>query len=706
LAKKSNKSINGQRADDLERIISHLDTRYEQGLECVHPDTDIIVTDGEYDAFRRELAELRPASNLFDSATASALETVVRKIVHDPPMTSIEKASHEDVATQEAMLFKWTTDSTENAPAEVQNGPMTTLSGKKYNDEDVAFPKDYFYQAYKLDGVALGIYYKDGELVGAGLRPRDGINGEDVTEQVKYVEGIPTKLKNKISCSVRGELICKLSDFEKVQSALAEAGEKLRANPRNHAAGGIRQFKNPANTGTMRLSFVAYGVEQVSHSPFKSEIERSKWCEKELGIPYVKTDYFQFDDLAKMEANVPNLDFEVDGVVIGVNNLEDQEQLGRHGDRDTGNPKGKIAWKFREEEATPVIKEIEWQTGRTGKVVGVAIFEAVRLAGTNVSRATLHNAGFMSRNQITIGSTIAVRKAGKIIPKVTRVVAGQGDPEFPATCPSCEEATILEQGGTEHMLELVCTNSACPAQNISTLCHYLATFGVLGLGESRVTQLVEGGLVSAPADFYRLDVEKAMSCGLTNRQSLLAVASIHMIPAPEKLGDDVLEQRIETAKQSKKHIPLWQLFATFGIDAAGKSAGKVLSDYFGTFDKMRAATVEELEAVNDVGTKTAQTVFDYLTDHEEEIDDLLRFVEPEKPNVGKLTGKRFCFSGGFEDGKRHWEQRVEELGGACSGSVSKKTDYLVAGNDSGSKSAKAEKLEIPIISIEELQEML
>ncbi|MFT7642248.1 MAG: DNA ligase (NAD+), partial [Pirellulaceae bacterium] len=389
MAKKSKKSADDERANDLERIIGHLDTRYEQGLECIHPDTGIIVTDGEYDAFRRELSALRPDSDLFDSATASTLENEVSKIVHDPPMTSIEKASHEDVATQEEMLFKWLTDSTKNATTKVQEGPMISLADKAYNEEKVTFAKKYIYQAYKLDGVALGIYYKDGELVGAGLRPRDGINGEDVTEQVKFVEGIPTKLKDKISCSVRGELICKLSDFEKVQKDLEEAGEKLRANPRNHAAGGIRQFKNPENTATMRLSFVAYAVEQVANPPFKTEIERSKWCEKELGIPYVKTKYFEFDDLAKMEDNVPNLDFEVDGVIVGVNNMEDQEQLGRHGDRDTGNPKGKIAWKFREEEATPVIKEIEWQTGRTGKIVGVAIFDAVRLAKTNVSRATL-----------------------------------------------------------------------------------------------------------------------------------------------------------------------------------------------------------------------------------------------------------------------------------------------------------------------------
>ena len=693
-------------ADDLERIIAHLDTLYERGEECIHPDTGIIVTDGEYDGLRRDLKRLRPDSKVFDSATASHHQSDVGKIVHDPPMTSLEKASHEDVETQEEQLFKWLIDATEGATAAVRSGKMSKIKGKTYREEPFEFAADYFYRAYKLDGVALGIYYEDGELVAAGLRPRDGVHGEDVTEQVRHVDGIPNTLKQKVTCSIRGELICRLSDFEKVQAELEEAGEKLRANPRNHAAGGIRQFKNPQKTKQMRLSFIAYAIEGLSNPPYKTEVERSQWCTKKLGVPYCETELFDFQELAKLEDDVPNLDFEVDGVIVGVNNLEDQEQLGRHGDRRTGNPRGKIAWKFREEEATPVVRQVEWQTGRTGKIVGVAIFDPVRLAGTNVSRATLHNAGFMQRNQITIGSTISVRKAGKIIPKVTGVVDGQGEPDLPDECPSCGEPTALETGGTEEMVELVCRNSNCPAQNISTLCHYLTVFGVLGLGESRVTQLVEGGAIETPADFYRLDVEKAVATGLSERQSLLAIGGIQMIPNPDKLGNGELGERIEAAKKTKKPIPLWQLFASFGIDSAGKAAGKALADHFGSFDAIREATVEQLEAVEDVGNKTAEIIHEYLTQHSDEIDDLLEYVEPELPKTGKLTGKRFCFSGGFEEGKRHWEQIVEDLGGKCTGSVSKKTDYLIAGSGSGSKSAKAEKLGIPILSIEQLQEML
>ncbi|MFK7768592.1 MAG: NAD-dependent DNA ligase LigA [Mariniblastus sp.] len=695
-----------QQADDLERIISHLDTLYEQGIECTHPDTKIEVTDGEYDGLRRQLKALRPKSKLFETATASTVSSAAQKVVHDPPMTSIEKASHEDLEKQEEQLFKWLGKSTAVASEKVHGGTQLKVKEKTLKGEPVEYPKGYFYQAYKLDGVALAIYYEDGKLARAGLRPRDGINGEDVTDQVRFVAGVPGKLPHKITCSIRGELICKISDFAKVQKALSKSGDKLRANPRNHAAGGIRQFKNPEKTKKMLLSFVAYSIEALDNPPYKTEIERYKYCNNELGVPYIEPKPFKFEDLQKREDGVPKLDFEVDGVIVGINNLEDQEQLGRHGDPVTGNPKGKIAWKFREEEATPVIKEIEWQTGRTGKLTSVAIFDAVRLAGTNVSRATLHNAGFMERNQITIGSMIAVRKAGKIIPKVTRVIKGEGEPDFPKTCPSCDQKTKLQKGGTADMLELICDNAECPAQNISSLCHYLATFGVLGLGESRVTQLVEGGGVSIPADFYRLDVESAMACGLTVRQATLAVAAIQMIPAPDKMETASLDEAIEVAMKSKKKVPLWQLFASFGIGSAGKSAGKALQSHFGSMEKIRKASVEDLEAVEDVGTITAEAIRRYLDANSDDIDKLMEFVEPEAATAeGKFTGVTFCFSGGFPEGKKHWEKEVESRGGKCSGSVSKKTNYLVAGPGSGSKSEKAEKLEIPIISTTELEKM-
>ena len=456
----------------------------------------------------------------------------------------------------------------------------------------------------------------------------------------------------------------------------------------------------------MRLSFIAYTIEGLANPPYKTEIERAKFCNDQLGVPYVETKAFRFEDLAKYERDISKLDFEVDGVIVGVNSLEDHEQLGRRGDPLTGNPKGKIAWKFREEEATPTIKEIQWETGRTGKIVAVAIFEPVRLAGTNVSRATLHNAGFMQRNQISIGSKIAVRKAGKIIPKVTGVISGQAKPDFPNECPSCGAKTELQKGGSADMLELVCSGDNCGAQNVSTLCHFLSTMGVLGLGKSRVAQLVEGNAVNEFADFYRLDLELAMATGLTERQAMLAVASVQMIDEPDKLNASELDDAIQTAMKSKKEIPLWQFFASFGIGAAGKSAGKALASHYGSMKKIRAAKVADLEQVEDIGGITAEAIHSWLSEQSDQIDDLLKFIEPVGPQSGgSLDGVNFCFSGGFPEGKKHWESMVESHGGKCSSSVSKKTSYLVAGSGSGSKSEKANKLGVPIIDTTELQKL-
>ncbi len=698
--KPASASTTKKEVKELERVIAHLDTMYEQGEECRHPNTNIEVSDGEYDALRRRLRQLKPDSELFATATASKLASRVAKVVHDPPMTSIEKASHEDVVVQEEQLFKWLISRAGEA-----DGKQVIIQGKQYKGQPVSIPESHFCLSYKLDGVAIALYYVDGRLTAAGLRPRDGINGEDVTAQARFVDGIPDQLQKEVTCSIRGELICRLSDFANVQQVLADAGEKLRANPRNHAAGGIRQFKNPEKTKLMHLSFVAYTIEGLE-APFLTEQQRSEYCRDVLGVPHIEIEPFEFSRLQQMEDAVPDLDFEVDGIVISVNVLQLQHDLGRHGDPRTGNPKGKIAWKFREEEARPLVKDIQWQTGRTGKIVAVANFDPVRLAGTNVSRATLHNAGFLKRNQITVGSTIAVRKAGKIIPKVTGVIDGQGEPEFPDKCPACGGKTDLVEGGSAQMLELVCTSKTCSAQSISTLCHFLATIGVLGLGESRVTQLVEGGKVATAADFYRLTVEGAMATGLTERQATLAVASVQMIGAPDKLTTEELLPMIDAAMEQKKEIPAWQVFASFGIGAAGKSAGKVLTSHFRSFDEIRAASVEALEQVDDVGEITAIAIREYFDLNEADVDDLLNFIDPVfSDDGGVLVGKVFCFSGGFPEGKKHWEQEVESRGGKCSSSVSKKTNFLVAGPGSGSKSAKAEKLGVPILSTDDLVKM-
>lgn len=703
------------RAADLERIIRRLDTLAEKGEPCINPDTGEEVSDNEYDMLRLELLELKPNSKIFDTVTASEVEDeevtddvehTSKKVRHNPPMTSIEKASHQDRDVQEGMLFDWINRVTEETASS-----SWTLIPKTHNGEDVLYPAGFFAMSYKLDGAAVAINYEKGILVSAGLRPRAGKDGEDVTEQIQYVTGVPKKLKLPVTCSIRGELICKVSDFNEVQKYLDSIGEKKRANPRNHAAGGIRQFKHPEKVEHMRLTFTAYTVENLKNPPYKTEIERAKWVEKELGIPFVKTREFDFEELQMLENNIRNLDYKVDGAVISVNDLETQEQLGRHGDKPTGNPRGKLAWKFAEERAKVAVNDVEWNTNRTGTIRPVAIFNAVRLAETEVGRATLHNYGFMKRHGIGIGTTIEILKAGSIIPKVVGVVKDKisGEPPYPKQCPSCMQKTKLVEGGKKDgvtMWDLVCDNEDCPARSVNVFCHFLKTIGILGLGESKVELLLQSGKIRNFADLFRISVEDITELGTTPRVAMLAVADLHMIANSTKYEDDQLFKKIISAMKKRKKIPMSTLFAAFGIKSAGDSAGKELAEHFRDFDKLRNASVEELVEVEGVGQKTAELIHEYFHKNEGDIDHLMKYVEVELPKTGKLTGMIFCFSGSFDEGKKHWEEITANLGGKTSDSVSQKTTYLVAGPGSVGKSEKAKKYGIPIIGIDEFQKML
>jgi DNA ligase (NAD+) len=716
------------RADLLEQAIRVLDTADQGNTPCVLPNElavalgfqpGEVIANSEYDRLRNELTRLNPSCPLLQTPTAaevdleedldSDLETTTVKVVHNPPLTSIKKASHEVRSIQEEELWRFLYDATLAAPEALKTG-WNSHPDKFYRNIIVTYP-DLFYEEYKLDGVACAIYYDDdGNLLKAGLRPRDGVNGEDVTEQIQYVKGVPKKLKTPLGCSVRGEIVCLQKDFDLVQKELEEAGEDARANPRNHAAGGIRQFKEPQKVKQMRLTFIAYGIEGVTNPPWKTEIERARYANEKLGLIYIGAKKFNFDDLAVMEKQAKTLPFETDGVIIGINDMALLNKMGRHGDTPTGNPRGKIAWKYEEEKAEVEIKSITWQTGRGGGLTPVANFDAVKLAGTMVSRATLHNIGFMMRKGIGVETIVRIMKAGKIIPKVIAVVSSPKNLKFdyPHNCPSCDSVTRVVENG--EMAELMCENhNNCPAQNIGTLVHFLATLGVLGLGESRIEQLTASLKVKKSADLYALTEQDCIYSGMSERQSLLALAAIHMVDKPDKTKDnDKLRTRIENARKVKKVIPLWKLFAAFGVDTAGKQAGKAMMEHFRDFDRMRSASVEELESIQDIGLKTAEIIHRYFIVNRQNIDALLQHIQPELPSEGPLTGKTYCLSGDFPDGgKSAWEAMIEKKGGKCSSSVGKRTSFLVQGENAGAgKDTKAKSYGVPIISIDDLRKQL
>lgn len=674
--------------EKLVRVKQVLDTLYEAGEPCIHPDTGLEVTDPHYDLLVTRLATLDPDNVELKKVTSSLLVSDTAKVVHSPPMTSISKAIGDLAARQTTLLGFF-----EECESEL-NYSKDGDRGKR------------FVQTYKLDGVACALYYEKGVLVKAGLRPRDGINGEDVTANAQYVNGIPTKLSQPLTCSIRGELYCPITTFDKLNEAQVKAGEKPYANPRNYTTGSIRQFKDPTITKERQISFRAYSIVGLANPPYKTEIERAKWSNKVLGVPFVRVMPFDSADLQIMEDKVGELDYEVDGIVVSVNVIEDAEQLGTQGSSPNGNPRAKIAWKFTDEIANAVVSRIELGIGRTGDATPVLIFETpVKLAGTSVTRCTAHNFNYLKVNQIGLGTQIEVIKSGKIIPKCHRAVSGLTDWVPPVNCPSCGGALILRQGGTGVVLN--CPNTFCGERAVSSLIHYLSTFGVKGLGDSTVEKLLASGVVKSPADFYKLDDAMLAQAGFTDRSATLIQARVWMCDKAERLEDDDLKAFVVKAKQGKVTVPMWQLLAAFGFQGIGKSSGRSLQAKYGSMDAMRKATEAELLDIDNFGDTTVKTLKAGLDNNAAVIDDVLQYVAVEAPKVGGvLSGQTFVFTGGFPNGKEHWMKLVENAGGKCSSSVSKKINFVVVGSDAGSKEQKADELNVKKLTLSELQGML
>lgn len=673
--------------DLLEKLVKHLATLYDQGEECLDFDGEP-VSDPEYDELVKELYNRRPTSDAFEGTSPSQYQPTGKTVTHNPPITSIAKADG-TLAQKTTVYEKWLKD-------------CCNKLGYEYPPN-----KGRFAQSYKHDGVAIRLYYKKGKLVAAGLRPRNGVYGVEVTANVQYVKGIPTQLPIPVTLAIGGELECYLSEFAKVQKTLKDADEKLRKNPRNHTFGGINQHKDPSKTKDARISFIGYTVVGFDDSAkyYKTEVERAKWMNKTLGVKFIQVREHQFEDLAMLEGNVKELDYEVDGVVLKVNNLEDQEQLGHHGDNPIKEPRGALAWKFAEEHKQAKVKELQWGATRTGRVPPVAIFEeGIQLAGTTVSKATCSNFGWVERMGIGVGTIVDVYKAGKIIPKINDVVSGKVSKiVYPTKCPACDQKLSIVHGAPPNK-ELMCENKNCPAKQVVGIEFFLATLGAKGLGQSGIEKILSKGKVKDFSDLFTLEVDDLMESGLSERQSLLALGTIHLV---EPINDDNKQlAAIKAAKKKKKLIPAWQFFASLGIPGSGQTAGKTLIDAFGSLEAIMDATEDELLAVQGIGEKAAPIIVAYFKQNRKIVDKLLEHIELELPKIGKLSGKTFVLTGSFDEGKTSIQKKIENLGGKCSGSVSKTTHYLVVGADPGSKVEKADKYGVTKLSVKELEKML
>ncbi len=588
------------RIRELEEIIISLDTAFEKGEDCVNQSTGEIVSDNDYDSLKRELYSLCPGSKIFDTITSSKIEVAGKnKVVHDPPMNSINKCNAGTEEEKFEILNKWFEDC-------------------RKVDKDIEFS-----MSYKIDGLACSLVYKKGNLISAGLRSKSGMDGISIIQKTQHIKNIPQKLEIPVSCVVRGEIEISKSEFAKQCEIL---GENSKKNCRAHCAGSMNQ-KIAEKMKDRGLHFTSYNVLNLRNAPYRTEIELAKWAEETLKLKFVETIPFNIEKLKEMEEEHRKKDTLIDGIVISVNNLELQERLGRTGGKPTGNPKGKLAFKFRDEIKLTTVIDIEWNTGRTGNICPVLIVKKIELEGTTISRCTAHNLGIIKDNKIGVGTKIEIIKSGKIIPKIKKVVESKGDSLIPEFCPSCN-SKLIEIEGNNNSLSLNCNNKEnCPAQNIKTLDHYLNILGIKGISEKTIEKIIETGLLKKRSDFYKLDFEKLIGAGFPRRSSILIDARIQQIENPEtiKNNDKLIEMVLKKHKELK-NIPIEKFIASLGIEESGKENGRLLKQSYNSFEEIRNLTIEEMEKIEGIGPITSRNIYNFFKENKDEINELLKFI--------------------------------------------------------------------------------
>lgn len=551
----------------------------------------------------------------------------------------------------------------------------------------------------KMDGLAISIRYESGILVRGATRG-DGVRGEDVTPNVKTVRGVPLKLLVEDPpplIEVRGEVIMYKEDFEKLNRERIEKGEPPFANPRNAAAGSIRQLDSRI-TAERKLHMIAYGIGEFEGVSFKTQYELLQYLNK-IGFrisPEVKVHKnieSVIQEVKRLTEIRETFPFGADGVVVKVNDLELQAKLGAT----SHEPRWAIAFKFPAEEAETVVKDIIFSVGRTGAVTPVAIFEPVEVEGSVVSRASLHNEDIAKALDVRIGDHVIIHKAGSVIPEVVRVVkekrSGKEIPfKMPEKCPVCGGPLVREEG----FAVTRCINVRCPAQVKERIIHYVSrdAMDIESIGEKLVDQMVDKGLVTDYGDLYYLTEEKLLTL--------------------ERMGK-ILARKILNNIEESKSRPLANLIYALGIFNVGKRTAELLAAQFKSLENLMKASVTEILEIEGIGPVTAKSIVEFFESDENRkvIDKLIKAgintkeVQEEVKKEGPLKGLTFVFTGTLKDFTRSEASKiVEELGGMVSDTVSKKVDYLVVGEDPGSKLEKAKKLGIKIINEEEFKKLI
>ena len=560
-------------------------------------------------------------------------------------------------------------------------------------DEALGAPVEYSVEP-KVDGLSVALEYRDGVFVRGATRG-DGRVGEDVTENLKTVRSIPMMLPDKLPrLIVRGEVYMSRAVFEEINAQRELQGKPLMANPRNAAAGSLRQL-DPKVCAERKLDIQIFNLQLAEGKEFVSHQETLEYMASQhfKVIPH-KTLFGTADVQTEIDRiNDERMDypFDIDGAVIKVNSLSDRTVLGST----AKFPKWAVAFKYPPEKKPSKVLDIVVQVGRTGVLTPKAVLEPVRLAGTTVTNATLHNQDYIAEKDIRVGDTVIVQKAGEIIPEIVEVVRekrpqGAVPYTLPDTCPVCGAPVVRDEDGAA----LRCTGAECPAQLLRNITHFASrdAMDIEGLGPAVVQQLVESGLICNPADLYNLHAAD--------------VAKL------DRMGAKSAENLIRAIEKSKAN-DLSKLIYGLGIRQVGEKAAKVLASHFKTMDALMAASGEELTEIDDVGAVTAQCIVDYLAAPQSR--DLIARLKAADVNMEstqqlvdeRFAGMTFVLTGTLTRFDRKTAQGlIEERGGKAAGSVSKRTTYVVAGEAAGSKLKKAEELNIPILTEEEFAKML
>lgn len=634
-----------------------------------------IVSDAEFDKLMQELVKLEsdfPELITEDSPTVR---------IGGNPLPHFEKVQHEI--------------------------PMLSL-GNAFNEQDlrdfdrrvsegVGQPVTYACEL-KIDGLAVSLKYENGRFI-LGATRGDGTTGENITNNLKTVRSIPMKLKEAVDIEVRGEAFMPKQSFEKLNVAKLEAGEEPFANPRNAAAGSLRQL-DPKIAAKRNLDIFLYSLAQLKDKEVASHTEALQYM-SELGLKTNKEakhcknidEVIEYVD-SWLEKR-PHLAYEIDGIVIKVDSLNAQKKLGFT----AKSPRWAIAYKFPAEEVVTTLEGIELSVGRTGVVTPTALLTPVQVAGTTVKRASLHNEDLIRQKDIKIGDKVVIKKAGDIIPEVVNVLeelrtGEEQDFHMPTHCPACESELVR----LEEEVALRCINPKCSAQIREGLIHFVSrnAMNIDGLGERVITQLFDHGLIKDVADIYKLKKDELLNL--------------------ERMGEKSVDNLLSAIEASKQNS-LEKLLFGLGIRFVGAKAAKTLAQYFENIEGIQQASEEELKSVNEIGVKMAESIVRYF--ETPEVSELIHELQSSGVNTDykgpkiEITGDSFflnkvvVLTGKLEILTREEaKEKIEALGGKVTGSVSAKTDLLIAGEKAGSKLTKAESLGIEVWNEEKLIEQL